>query len=218
MFNVKTLQGKIVQFQTGSRHFSILRQFTQHLQKWLQSLVQSVANQSSVALTLKKVSFSTFFPKIIVHRKSHFFVYISRRWKHVGWIHLQVFDGWRKNFAWRWLRWCHCWWPWQRRHSTRGKLTPQSLFTFLKVITTDNNLSKICLQRGLSSAGPTAAAVGTLEEKLAALEKSRDYNTGLNNLQTDNVAIPPRAIGYVNHINFARFKAHFLMKKYLNVS
>merc|ERR1712227_1195455 len=41
----------------------------------------------------------------------------------------------------------------------------------------------------------TAAAVGTLEEKLAALEKSRDYNTGLNNLQTDNVAIPPRAIG-----------------------
>ena len=86
-------------------------------------------------------------------------------------------------------------------------MTPLSLFTFLKVITTDFNLSENCLQRGLSSAGPTAAAVGTLEEKLAALEKSRDYNTGLNNLQTDNVAIPPRAIGYVNHINFTRFQA-----------
>ena len=71
-------------------------------------------------------------------------------------------------------------------------------------------MSKNCLQRGLSSAGPTAAAVGTLEEKLAALEKSRDYNTGLNNLQTDNVAIPPRAIGYVNHINFTRFQGTFI--------
>ena len=79
-------------------------------------------------------------------------------------------------------------------------------------------MSKICLQRGLSSAGPTAAAVGTLEEKLAALEKSRDYNTGLNNLQTDNVAIPPRAIGYVNHINFIRFQGTFLYWKYFLMS
>ena len=55
MFSVKTLQGKIVQFQTGSRHFSILRQFTQHLQKWLQSLLQNVVNQSPVALSPKKV-------------------------------------------------------------------------------------------------------------------------------------------------------------------
>ena len=40
-----------------------MRQFTQHLQKWLQSLLQSVVNQSSVALSLKKVFV------LIFHRK-----------------------------------------------------------------------------------------------------------------------------------------------------
>ena len=37
-----------------------------------------------------------------------------------------------------------------------------------------------------------SSAVPGLEEKLAALEKSRDYQTGINNLESDNVAIPNR--------------------------
>ena len=46
-----------------------------------------------------------------------------------------------------------------------------------------------CLQRTTV----VSAAPGSLEEKLAALEKSKDYTTGMNNLTADNVDLPNRS-------------------------
>ena len=37
------------------------------------------------------------------------------------------------------------------------------------------------------------AAPGSLEEKLAALEKQKDYQSGFNNLTADNVDLPNKS-------------------------
>ncbi len=42
-------------------------------------------------------------------------------------------------------------------------------------------------------AASALAAPGTLEEKLAALEKQKDYQSGFNNLAADNVDLPNKS-------------------------